>query len=76
MAKQTKKPRTKRELDVLRDYAFRLYLSGETQKVIASKTDLTEATISKWANEDDWEPAAQGAKHLDDCPGKFVDAGR
>ena len=50
MAKQTKKPRTKRELDVLRDYAFRLYLSGETQKIIAAKTDLTEATISKWAN--------------------------
>lgn len=55
MAKQTKKPRTKRELDVLRDYAFRLYLSGETQKIIAAKTDLTEATISKWANEDNWE---------------------
>lgn len=55
MAKQTKKPRTKRELDVLRDYAFRLYLSGDTQKVIAAKTDLTEATISRWANEDDWE---------------------
>ncbi|WP_418450177.1 DUF1804 family protein [Alistipes sp.] len=55
MAKQTKKPRTKRELDVLRDYAFRLYLAGETQRVIAAKTDLTEATVSKWANEDDWE---------------------
>lgn len=33
MAKTTKKPRTKRELDVLRDYACRLFLSGETQRV-------------------------------------------
>lgn len=55
MAKQTKKPRTKRELDVLRDYAFRLFVSGETQKVIAAKTDLTEATVSRWAKEEDWE---------------------
>lgn len=55
MGKQTKKPRTKRELDVLRDYAFRLYLSGETQKMIAAKTDLTEATVSRWAKEEDWD---------------------
>lgn len=55
MAKQTKKPRTKREMGVLRDYAFRLYLSGEPQKVIAVKTDLTEATVSRWAKEEDWD---------------------
>ena len=50
MAKTTKKPRTKRELDVLRDYACRLFLSGETQRVIAAKTGLTEATVSRWVN--------------------------
>ena len=55
MAKTTKKPRTKRELDVLRDYACRLFLSGETQRVIAAKTGLTEATVSRWAREENWD---------------------
>ena len=55
MAKTTKKPRTKRELDVLRDYACRLFLSGETQRVIAAKTELTEATVSRWAKEENWD---------------------
>lgn len=55
MTKTTKKTRTKRELDVLRDYAFRLFLGGDTQKIIAAKTELTEATISKWAKEEDWD---------------------
>ncbi len=55
MAKPTKKTRTKRELEVLRDYAFRLFVSGETQKMIAAKTGLTEATVSKWAKEENWE---------------------
>ena len=52
MAKTTKKPRTKRELDVLRDYACRLFLSGETQRVIAAKTGLPEA---RWAREENWD---------------------
>nr|DAR27481.1 MAG TPA: Protein of unknown function (DUF1804) [Caudoviricetes sp.] len=55
MAKTTKKARTRRQLDALRDYAYRLFLSGDTQKVIAAKTDLTEATISKWAKEEHWD---------------------
>ena len=55
MAKTTKRQRTKRELDVLRDYASRLFLSGETQRIIAAKTGLTEATVSKWAKEEDWD---------------------
>lgn len=55
MAKTTKKPRTKRELDVLRDYACRLFLSGETQREIAAKTGLTEATVSRWAREENWD---------------------
>ena len=58
MAKTTKKPRTKRELDVLRDYACRLFLSGETQRVIAAKTGLTEATVSRWAREQNSSSAA------------------
>lgn len=53
MAKPTKKTRTRRELDVLRDYAYRLFASGETQKMIAAKTGITEATVSKWAKEED-----------------------
>ena len=58
MAKTTKKPRTKRELDVLRDYACRLFLSGETQRVIAAKTGLTEATVSRWGREQNSSSAA------------------
>lgn len=52
MAKKTK---TKKELVLLRDYAFRLYMSGEPQKSIAIKTDVTEASVSKWAKDDCWE---------------------
>ena len=55
MAKSVKKARTRRELDVLRDYAYRLFASGETQKMIAAKTGITEATVSKWAKEEDWD---------------------
>lgn len=55
MNKTAKKARTKRELEVLRDYAFRLFLGGDTQKMIAAKTELTEATISKWAKDEDWD---------------------
>lgn len=55
MAKPNKKTRTRRELDVLRDYAYRLFASGETQKMIAVKTGITEATVSKWAKEEDWD---------------------
>lgn len=55
MAKQTTKPRPKRERDALHDYAFRLFLSGETQKLIAAKTGITEATISKYAKAEGWD---------------------
>ena len=30
-------------------------MSGETQRVIAAKTELTEATVSRWAKEENWD---------------------
>lgn len=36
-------------------YAFRLYMSGETQKAIAKEVHVTEATVSRWVNKEDWE---------------------
>lgn len=52
-AKTTKK--TKQQQDMAKGYAFRLYMSGETQKAIAKEVHVTEATVSKWVNKEDWE---------------------
>lgn len=38
-----------------RGYAFRLYISGESQRAIAKTVGITEATISKWVNKEGWE---------------------
>lgn len=39
-----------------KDYAKRLYLTeiGITQKEIAERAEVTEATVSKWINEGKW----------------------
>lgn len=36
-------------------YAYRLYMSGETQKTIARTVGTTEATVSKWVQKHGWE---------------------
>jgi len=38
-----------------RGYAFRLYMSGESQRAIAKTVGVTEATVSKWASREEWE---------------------
>ena len=42
-------------MEILRDYALRLYMAGETQKSIARRAALTEATVCSWAKKDGWE---------------------
>lgn len=46
---------TKQDIEMRRGYAFRLYMSGESQRAIAKTVGATEATISKWVNKDGWE---------------------
>lgn len=45
----------KHEIEIRKGYAFRLYMSGESQKAIAKTVGCTEATVSKWAKAEDWE---------------------
>jgi uncharacterized protein YjcR len=46
---------TKQETELRKGYAYRLFMSGETQKSIAATTGVSEATISKWAQKDRWQ---------------------
>lgn len=49
MAKQNKTPRTKAEIERLRDLAEDMYIrQGKTGREIAEILDLTEQTISNW----------------------------
>lgn len=49
---------TKAELQEKRDYAKLLYTKEKlTQKEIATRTGISQNTISKWATEDNWEAA-------------------
>lgn len=50
---------TKQEIEIRKGYAFRLYMSGETQKSIARTVGTTEVTISKWVNKEGWEKKKQ-----------------
>lgn len=53
-----KKRLTKAELDEKRDYAKLLFIKEKlTQKEIAIRIDISQNTISKWANEGNWEAA-------------------
>jgi transcriptional regulator with XRE-family HTH domain len=50
------KTRTKNELSQIRDYAQLLFVNQKlTQKEIASKTGISEVTISKWVNLGKWD---------------------
>ena len=45
----------KKQADNKKEYAFRLFIGGETQKVIAKTIGVTEATVSRWAAEGQWQ---------------------
>ena len=45
---------TKSEIELRKGYAYRLFMSGETQKSIAVTTGISETTISKWAQKENW----------------------
>ena len=52
----TKKKRTKQEMDALNDYAKMLFVYDKlTQKEIHLKTDVSEVTVSKWVKAGNWE---------------------
>ena len=56
MSDKIRKNRTKDEVEKLKDYAKLLFINQKlTQKEIASRVGVTEATVSKWVNENKWE---------------------
>ncbi len=50
---------TKQDQEVKKGYAYRLYMSGESQKMISKTVGVTEATVSRWVNKYDWEKEKQ-----------------
>ena len=47
--------RIKAKTEVDKDYAKRLFLDGNTQKIIAQRLGRTEKTIGKWKEEGKWD---------------------
>jgi transposase len=45
----------KAEITLRKGYAYRLYLAGETQKSIAATTGISETTIGKWVQKENWQ---------------------
>jgi transposase len=52
---------SKKENEVRREFAKMLFLSGETQKNIAARLGVSEATISNWAAAGNWDIWKAGA---------------
>ena len=50
---------TKQEIEIRKGYAFRLFMSGESQKSIARTVGTTEATVSRWAGKEEWDKKKQ-----------------
>ena len=50
---------TKQEIEIRKGYAFRLFMSGESQKSIARTVGITEATVSRWAGKEEWDKKQQ-----------------
>jgi transposase len=46
---------TKKERDDKKDHARLYYMRGETQKAIAVIVGVSEVTVSKWVNEENWD---------------------
>ncbi len=57
MAKQRA---TKKELEQKKELARMYYMSGETQKAIATKVDVSEQTISAWVDREGWAARRAG----------------
>jgi transcriptional regulator with XRE-family HTH domain len=51
---------TKKELDSKKELARMYYMAGDTQKLIAEKTGISEQTIGKWATKDAWATRRAG----------------
>ncbi|MGN7787413.1 hypothetical protein ACTJIJ_22965 [Niabella sp. 22666] len=46
---------TKKETEMKKARAFRLYMAGEEQKTIADLEAVSEKTVSKWVTEGNWK---------------------
>ena len=51
---------TKKELEQKKELARLHYMQGETQKSIAAKVGVSETTVGKWADKEDWEARRAG----------------
>lgn len=50
----------KKQLEQKKEVAFLYFMQGESQKSIASKVNVSENTISRWADKGDWEKKRAG----------------
>lgn len=51
----------KKDLEIKRELARNLFMQGETQRAIAAKLEVTEASVSKWAKAGAWAEKRAGA---------------
>jgi transposase-like protein len=51
----------KKDLELKKELAKHYYMTGENQKAIAAKIDVTEATVSRWAKAGAWAAKRAGA---------------
>jgi transposase-like protein len=51
---------TKKELETKKELARMYYMQGETQKSIALKTGVSEQSLSRWAEKEDWAAKRAG----------------
>jgi hypothetical protein len=52
---------TKKELNTKKELARMYYMQGEPQKAIAARVEVSEKTVSKWAEKDGWAARRAGA---------------
>ncbi|MDR2652066.1 MAG: terminase [Prevotellaceae bacterium] len=45
---------TKKDIEIKKSLARFYYMEGETQKVIAQKTGISEVTLSRWVKSEEW----------------------
>ncbi|MDR1120045.1 MAG: terminase [Dysgonamonadaceae bacterium] len=51
---------TKKELEAKKELARMYYMQGETQKAIASKIEVSEQSVGKWAEKEGWAAKRAG----------------
>ena len=54
---------TKKELEEKRDLARILYMNGESQKSISSRTGISVQTVNKWVTQGGWQEQ-RAAQHI------------